>query len=115
MTRALGKGNAVLAGALVVLYCAWWLATGASNEMLSLVALAFAVLPLLALLPGLWREQRFATALAGLVVPFHFAFAVMELFADPAARAWVAVQSFFALVLFVGVMANLQQAPGSSR
>jgi len=101
--------NAALALALCVLYCAWWLAAGAPMQALPVAALLLAILPLAALAPFLWRGQRFSVALAGLILPFHFAFAVMELIANPEVRLWVAVQTFLTFLLFALVMASLRQ------
>lgn len=101
--------NAVLAAALLLFYVAWWLNAGKPLEMLSLTALAVAVVPLLLLAPALWAANRFGTTLAGFILPFHFAYAVMELIANPAVRGWVALQTFLSLLLLVGTMASLRQ------
>lgn len=103
------KLNAALAIALNGLYLAWWLAMGAPAAALPLTALLLAIVPLALLVPFLWRGRRFAIALAGLILPFHFAFAVMELVANPDARGWVALQTFLTFVLFATVMTTLRQ------
>src|SRR5690606_24876422 len=77
----LAHANAVLSLALVALYLAWWLASGGPLQILPLAALLAAVLPLLLLAPSLWQGRRFGGTLAGFILPFHFAFAVMELVA----------------------------------
>ena len=103
------KLNAALTGTLAMLYVGWWMATGAPGDALSMTALLVAIVPLVLLAPLLWQGRRFATALAGLILPFHFAFAVMELVANPEVRPWVALQTFIAFVLFATVMASLRQ------
>jgi len=105
----LAHANAVLSLALVALYLAWWLASGGPLQILPLAALLAAVLPLLLLAPSLWQGRRFGGTLAGFILPFHFAFAVMELVANAEARAWVAGQCFLSLLLMTGIMANLRQ------
>lgn len=103
--------NAAAAALLVILYVAWWLAAGMPR--LGLVMLGVGALPLLLTLPALWRARRIGTTIAGFLVAFHLAYAMMELFANPAVRGWVAAQSFLALVLFVGTMVVLRS--GSAR
>ncbi len=107
--RHLPRINASLAVALALFYLAWWWTSGASLMALPLTALLAASLPLLLLAPALYAANRFGTTLAGLILPFHFAYAVMELIANPPVRAWVAVQTFVALLLLIGVMASLRQ------
>lgn len=107
--ESLYRSNAVLAALLVALYLAWWWFAGAPDAALPLTALVVACGSLLLLLPFLWTGSRFATSLAGFIVPFHFAFAVMELVANPSVRGWVAAQAFLALLMFVLVMASLRQ------
>lgn len=107
--RMLCRINAGLALGLSVFYLAWWLADGAPVEALNITLLVVAIVPLLMVLPGLWRGRRFQTALAGLIVPFHFAYATMELIANPEVRGWVAIQTFLTFLLFAGVMAALRQ------
>lgn len=72
-----------------------------------LLLCAIAVLPLLAPLPGLARQQRRTYAWATLFAAPYLAFALTELLANPAAR-WVAGASlllvfawFCAMVLFL--------------
>ena len=109
MKRPLFRINALLATLLTGFYLAWWWYLGAPPGKLPLAALTAATLPLVLLLPALWSGNRFGMSLAGFIVPFHFAYAVMELVANPPARAWIAVQTFLSLVLFTCVMAGLRQ------
>lgn len=109
MKLMLFKTNAVLAALLMALYVSWWWALGASLGGLPLAVLAAAILPVALLTPALWSGKRFGMSLAGFIIPLHFAYAVMELVANPEARAWIAVQTFLSLVLFAGVMAGLRQ------
>lgn len=109
MNPALAKTNALLTVALILFYLVWWWSFGAPLDTLPFAVLLIAVLPLALLLLPLWLGNRFATTLAGLLIPFHFAYAVMELIANPAARSWIAVQTFLSLVLLISVMASLRQ------
>lgn len=109
MKSRLFKANAVLAALLMAFYVSWWWTLGASFAGLPLAVLAAAILPLALSMPALWAGNRFGMSLAGFIIPFHFAYAVMELVANPEARAWIAVQTFLSLVLFTGVMAGLRQ------
>ena len=99
--------NAVAATLLVILYVAWWLAAGMDME-LGLTMLVVGGLPLLLTLPALWSGRRIGTTVAGFIVAFHLAYAMMELFANPAVRGWVAAQTFLSLVLFIGTMVVLR-------
>ena len=101
--------NAALTGVLILFYLSWWGSLGAPLGALPLAVLATAIVPLALLLPALWTGNRFGTTLAGLLIPFHFAYAVMELIANPAARGWIAVQTFLSLLLLITVMASLRQ------
>ena len=101
--------NAALTGVLILFYLSWWGSLGAPLGTLPLAVLAIAIVPLALLLPALWNGNRFGTTLAGLLIPFHFAYAVMELIANPAARGWIAVQTFLTLLLLITVMASLRQ------
>lgn len=108
-TGLLQRLNALLALLLVMFYFTWWMRYGASLQPLPLAALLAATLPLLLLAPALWTGARFGTTLAGFVLPFHFAYAVMELVANPSARPWIATQTFLSLLLMILVMASLRQ------
>jgi len=109
MNTTLLRINVALAAMLLLFYVVWWWSFGAPLGMLPVTALLAAVVPLALLLPALWHGNRFGTSLAGFIVPFHFAYAVMELVANPAARAWIAVQTFLSLLLLITVMASLRQ------
>lgn len=109
MNSKLQKINTAFSGLLILFYVSWWGSFGAPSGMLPLAVLSVAVVPLALLLPALWAGKRFGTTLAGLITPFHFAYAVMELIANPAARGWIAVQTFLSLVLLITVMASLRQ------
>ncbi|MDX1442240.1 MAG: DUF2069 domain-containing protein [Gammaproteobacteria bacterium] len=102
----LPRMNAVAAALMVLLYVAWWI--DAEMPRLGLVMLGAAVLPLLLTLPALWQARRIGTTVAGFVVAFHLAYAMMELFANPEVRGWVAAQTFLALLLFTGTMVVLR-------
>lgn len=110
----LHKSNALFCSALIFLYAAWWLHLGQPRDALSLTLLTAGILPLLPLIPGLWQGWRTPTVIAGFITPFYFAHAVMELFANPDVRAWVAVETFFTAVLFAGSIAALKAQPLNS-
>lgn len=109
MNPALQKINTALTATLMLFYVSWWGSFGAPLGVLPLAVLSIAVIPLALLLPAMWTGSRFGTTLAGLLIPFHFAYAVMELIANPAARGWIAVQTFLSLILLITVMASLRQ------
>lgn len=109
MNPILQKINTALTGLLMLFYISWWISFGAPLGTLPLAVLSIAVIPLALLLPALWTGNRFGTTLAGLFIPFHFAYAVMELIANPDARGWIAVQTFLSLILLITVMASLRQ------
>ena len=108
----LPKINALSAALLVILYIAWWIAAG-MEKGLGLTILVAGGLPLLLTLPALWSGRRIGTTIAGFLVAFHLAYAMMELFANPAVRGWVATQTFLSLVLFVGTMVVLRSGSAS--
>ena len=109
MNIALPKMNAAFTVLLALFYLAWWLSLGASTSTLALAMLSLAIVPLLLLLPSVWQARRFGSTLAGFLMMLHFAYAVMELIANPAERGWIAVQTFLSLVLMTGIMASLKQ------
>lgn len=94
---------------------AWARAVAIASHVVLLVGLAAAAgrlgvmlaLPLLALLPGLWRGKPYVYAVASLVLVFYAGGGVMEAFAQAPRRgpalafALVAVVEFSALVMYV--------------
>lgn len=110
----LARINAMAAAMLVILYIAWWLAAG-RDPGLGLTMLVVGGLPLLLTLPALWKARRIGTTVAGFLVAFHLAYAMMELFANPEVRGWVAAQTFLALLLFVGSMIVLRSGSASDK
>ena len=109
MIAKLPRINAALALLLALFYVAWWMSLGAPTSTLAVSVLLLATGPWLIVLRALWRANRFGTTLAGFLVMLHFAYAVMELVANPAARGWIAIQTFLSLLLLTSVMASLKQ------
>lgn len=81
------------------------------SSMRVFAALA-AALPLCAFLPFLVRKQRRAYAALTLCLVVYLTFALMELVANPAARAWASVSLLLSFVLFVMLIAYLRVTRG---
>jgi uncharacterized membrane protein len=89
---------------LVLLQPIWfaWLAPVQSLPLGFVLALT--LLPLLLVLPGVWRLRQRPLVIAGFILMFHFCLAVMELW-DPAARLPAVVQILLISVYFTGLPA----------
>ena len=83
---------------LVVLQPAWfgWLAP--PELVPAWMAIAVMGLPLLLLLPFVWRLNKEALVIAGCVLLVHFCLAVSEAWANPAARVPAVIQ-----VVLIGI------------
>ncbi len=95
--------------ALILLQPIWhaWLAPPAVLPIALLLALL--ALPLLALLPGVWRLRTRPLVLAGWVLLLHFCIGVMELWANPAARWLALIQVVLVVIYFMALLAVRRQ------
>jgi uncharacterized membrane protein len=99
--------RAVVAG-LVVLLCALFVLWHAVRFSAPTAALAgvLGVAPWLAVGPGLWRGRH--EAVATLLPAPYLGYGLMELLANPGARAWAAAVVLAACALFVALIAALR-------
>lgn len=67
-----------------------------------------AALPLLALLPGLWRGKPYVYAVASLVLVFYAGGGLMEAFAQPSRRAPALLLAAVSVVEFGALMAYVR-------
>ena len=92
-----------LAGASTVVLLVWlsvWLGIGAAAGILPASgAVLLAWLPLLPALPAVFRGSRKAAGWSCLAGVFYAGFAIMELTANPASRAWASVALALALTM----------------
>ncbi len=89
--------------ALIVLQPLWfaWLAP---PELVPIwMAIAVMGLPLVVLLPFVWRLKKQALVIAGCVLLVHFCLAVAEAWANPAARLPAVIQALLIGVYFVAM------------
>ena len=100
---------------LVLVWLALWLVIDAPGDSIP-VALAVAVawLPLLPAVPGLFRGSRRAAGWSALAGVFYEGFAVMEVVANPASRAWAAgaVALIFLMISAQVRMLRTRATPG---
>lgn len=106
--KTLHRFNAIIATLLAALYATWWFSSESRDTDVVQVFSVIAVFPNALLVAWLWRGNRTATTLAGFLAPFYFAHASMELFANPAVRGWVAIETFLSASLFLGAMLALR-------
>ena len=106
--QILHRFNALVATLLATLYAAWWFSSESRDTDVVQVFSVIAVFPNALLVAWLWRGNRTATTIAGFLAPFYFAHAAMELFANPAVRGWVAIETFLSASLFLGAMLALR-------
>ncbi|MDX1455228.1 MAG: DUF2069 domain-containing protein [Gammaproteobacteria bacterium] len=105
---ALARINSVLAAGLALLFASWWFASTSTEPDVVRTFSLIGIIPNLLLVPGLWLGNRTATTIAGFIAPFYFAHAVMELWANPAVRGWVLVETLLSAALFMGAMIYLR-------
>lgn len=88
---------------LVLLQPLWfaWLAPPPQGLPLGFV-LALTLLPLLLVLPGVWRLHQRPLVIAGFILMFHFCLAVMEAW-NPAARLPALMQILLISVYFIAL------------
>ncbi|HLS55583.1 MAG TPA: DUF2069 domain-containing protein [Zeimonas sp.] len=91
---------------VALVFAAWILSFGFSAAR-TIAALA-AALPLCAFLPSLARGRRRAYAALTLCLVAYLTFSLMELVANPAARAWASVSLLSTFALFVMLIAYLR-------
>ncbi len=76
------------------------------------LVLGVTMLPLLAPMIGVWRLSTRALVIAGIVLMFHFSYAVMEAYANPEVRMVALVQVALVTAYFMGLaMVRWQPKP----
>jgi len=106
------------AGVSVLLVLAWlalWLVIDTPGDSIpGALAVAVAWVPLLPAVPGLFRGSRRAAGWSALAGVFYEGFAVMEVVANPASRAWaaVAVALIFLMISAQVRMLRTRSCPG---
>ena len=111
MTRV---GPAALAGGSALLLLAWmglWMAVGPDGPVPAPVAVLIAWLPILPVIPALFRGRRKAAGWCSLVGVFYAGFAVMELAANPPARPWATVALGLACLMIYGQLGLARSRP----
>lgn len=77
------------------------------------LVLAVTMIPLLLPAIGVWRLQTRALVIAGIVLMFHFSYAVMEAYANLTVRPLALVQVALVTIYFIGLaMVRFQPRPG---
>lgn len=104
--------HGVLGGtAALIALVAWWsLGDGVDGSALALALIL--TVPLWLALPGLQRGTRRTYAWMSLATVFYLMLALMELVANPTARAWGALCLFAAFIVFVLLIAYLRLSRG---
>ncbi|TVQ35016.1 MAG: DUF2069 domain-containing protein [Wenzhouxiangella sp.] len=77
------------------------------------LVLGVTMLPLLAPLYGVWRLGARALVIAGIVLMFHFSYAVMEAYANPLVRPIALIQIALVIIYFTG-LAMIRRKPKSA-
>ncbi len=95
----------------LALLIAAWILRGNFSVMRAIGALA-AALPLAAFVPFLVRGRRRAYAALTLCLVAYLTFSLMELVANPAARAWASASLLSTFALFVLLIAYLRVTRG---
>jgi uncharacterized membrane protein len=98
---------------LVVLQPIWF---GWLQQPLHLPAslvVAAALIPLLIVLPGVWKLRVRPLVIAGFMLLLYFSFGVMEAWANPGARIPALVQVFLIILYFVA-LPTVRRSPAGS-
>lgn len=95
---------------LIVLQPVWFAGVNSPVHVPVTLVLAITMVPLLAVLPGVWQLRPRALVIAGCVLLLYFSFAVMEAWAQPAAR-WPALVQIFLIGLFFIALPSVRKVP----
>jgi uncharacterized membrane protein len=101
---------ALLLTAALVGVLAGWHASRLSAAT-ALVAVAVTIAPWLAVLPGLLGARRRAYQGAAILTAPYLAYGLMEVLANPGARAWAGATVLVAFALFVSLVHALRASP----
>ena len=77
------------------------------------LVLTLTMLPLLLVLPGTWRLRPRSLVIAGCLLLLYFCLAVMEAWANPAAR-WPAVAQVMLIAVYFIALPSVRQQPAHS-
>lgn len=103
----------VLLALLVTLLVAWHCARYSTGA--ALIASAALVLPWLALAPGLFAPRRRSYQAAAILTAPYLAYGLMEVLANPGARAYAGASVLVAFALFVALVHALRASPWPRR
>jgi len=104
--RAARAATLALAGLLCALFVRWHAARhGAPTAALAAV---LGVAPWLALAPGLWRGDRRRYLAATLLTTPYLGYGLMEVLANPGARAYAGALVLLAFAVFIAALAFLR-------
>lgn len=67
------------------------------------LVLGVTMIPLILTLIGVWRLNTRALVIAGIILMFHFSYAVMEAYANPTVRVLALIQVGLVTAYFVGL------------
>jgi uncharacterized membrane protein len=96
-------------GALLAIFIVWHVARFSPRT--ALLASLLAMLPWLPLLPGLWRARRRAQTLGLLLTTPYLGYGLMEVLANPGARAFAATTVLLAFATAVALAACQRLSP----
>lgn len=88
---------------LILLQPLWWLWLAPPQVMPAALALGISLLPLLPVLPGVWRLHQRPLVIAGFILMFHFCLGVMEAWSNPTARAPALMQVILVSLYFIAL------------
>jgi uncharacterized membrane protein len=98
--------------ALVVLQPLWFGWIQPPTVISPWVVVAITTLPLLIVLPGCWQLRARSLVIAGCLLLFYFCLAVMEAWANPAARGPAVAQILLIVIFFTALPAVRKQPAG---
>ena len=101
--------------ALIVLQPLWFAWLAPPKLVPAWLAVTIMGLPLLLLLPFVWRLRKEALVITGCVLLLHFCLAVAEAWASPAARVPAVIQALLVGIYFVAMSSlrfGRRQKPG---
>ena len=99
----------LLWGGLLVLLLAWHSAPGRAG--LGSIVLVLVALPLLAPLPGLWKDRRRSYQWAPFTLAPALAWSLTEILANPAARGFATGTALLTFLALAAIVASLRSMP----
>ncbi len=94
---------------LLVWQPVWFLFVQPLQEYSPVAVLSTTMIPLLILLPWVWKKSVHGLVIGGCVILVYFSFGVMEWWSTPEARIGAGVQTLLTVAYFTGILIGFRR------